>query len=410
VSPRWLPFAWIAALRFLREGWMQTMFITAGVAVGVAVIVFMSALLAGMQANFLTRVLSAQAHVALVPPDEAARPLRGDLPGVVQDAVVQRPAQRLRSLDQWQTVLRQAGAMPEVAVATPVAAGAALAVRGDASRSVTLSGVDPAGFFRIVRVPEGVVAGEARLTSEDILVGTDLAKDLGVAVGDKLRVSAASGRDATLTVSGIFDLGNRGVNERTTFVALRTAQSLLRLTGGVTSLQVTVRDPYEAEVVARAISATTGVRADSWIETNRQFFTAVNAQTLTNTAIRLSVGLSVALGIASVLVVSVVQRSREIGILRAMGAGRHQILRVFLIQGGLLGLLGSLAGSAIAAGALVVFHASLRQADGGELFPLVLDPRLFAGAAVLAALTGVLAATAPALRAARLDPVVAIRG
>ena len=128
------------------------------------------------------------------------------------------------------------------------------------------------------------------------------------------------------------------------------------------------------------------------------------------TMIRLAVGLSVALGIASVLVVSVVQRSREIGILRAMGAGRGQILRVFLIQGGVLGFFGAVIGASLAFAALRIFHAVVRQADGKELFPLIIDPWLFVAASALAALTGVLAAMAPALRAARLDPVVAIRG
>lgn len=405
----WLPFEWIAAIRFLRDGWMQTIFILAGISMGVAVIVFMSALLTGIQANFLNRVLSAQAHLALLPPDEVARPLRA-MDGVIQDAVVQRPSQRIRSIDQWQTVLRQMQAMPEVAVATPVAAGGALAVRGEASRSITLTGVEPEGYFRIVKLPDSIVAGQPRLTSEDIVIGTDLAVELGVGVGDKLRVATATGRDATLTVTGLFDLGNRGVNERSTFVALRTAQSLLGLTGGVTSLQVTLHDPYAAEILARSAHGMTGIRADSWIRTNLQFFTAVNAQQTSNTVIRLSVGLSVALGIASVLVVSVVQRSREIGILRAMGARRGQILRVFLIQGGVLGLLGSMIGSAAGVGALVAWHASVRQADGSPLFPLMIQPQLFAIAAVVAALTGVLAAMAPALRAARLDPVVAIRG
>ncbi|MBR0662210.1 ABC transporter permease [Neoroseomonas oryzicola] len=405
----WLPFEWIAAIRFLRDGWMQTIFILAGVSMGVAVIVFMSALLTGLQANFLSRVLSAQAHLVLLPPDEVARPLRA-AEGLVQDAVVQRPSQRIRSIDQWQTLLRQMQAMPQVAEATPVASGGALAMRGEASRSITLTGVEPEGYFRIVRLPDSIVAGQPRLTSEDIVIGTDLASEIGVGVGDKLRVTTATGRDATLTVTGLFDLGNRGVNERSTFVALRTAQSLLGLTGGVTSLQITVRDPYAAETVAQLAQGMTGIRADSWIRTNLQFFTAVNAQQTSNTVIRLSVGLSVALGIASVLVVSVVQRSREIGILRAMGARRGQILRVFLIQGGVLGLLGALIGSAAGAGALVAWHASVRQADGSQLFPLIIQPQLFVIAAVLAAVTGVLAAMAPALRAARLDPVVAIRG
>jgi lipoprotein-releasing system permease protein len=111
-----------------------------------------------------------------------------------------------------------------------------------------------------------------------------------------------------------------------------------------------------------------------------------------------------------VLVVSVIQRSKDIGILRAMGTTRGQILRVFLVQGGLLGFVGSIVGATAGGSALVFWHGYLRQADGSELFPLVLEPSLFVLAVVLAAVTGVAAAAMPALRAARLDPVVAIRG
>jgi lipoprotein-releasing system permease protein len=152
------------------------------------------------------------------------------------------------------------------------------------------------------------------------------------------------------------------------------------------------------------------VEADSWIKTSAQFFAAVSAQTTANTAIRFFVGLSVAFGIASVLVVVVVQKSREIGILRAMGISQGQILRVFLLQGGLLGFGGSLVGSAIGATALLLWQRYARNADGTPLFPLMFDPVLFTTALVLATLTGLAAAVAPALRAARLDPVVAIRG
>ena len=409
----WLPFEWIVSLRFLREGRLQTLFIITGVAIGVAVIVFMSALMAGLQSNFIRRVLSAQSHIQLLLPQQVTRALRGAPQGstaAVEGAIVQPPLQQTKSIDQWQSVVEQTRRLPEVDVVSPVASGSVLIVRGSATRAVNVTGIEPETYFRIVDFSDKLVRGSLRLGGSDVLVGIDLAHDLGVDVGDKLHVTSAQGASSVLTISGVFDLGNRGANQRSTFAALRTAQNLLNLPGGVTSIEVTVHDIYAAEVIAQRIAAATGVEADSWIKNSAQFFTAISAQSTANTAIRFFVGLSVAFGIASVLVVSVVQKSREIGILRAMGISQGQILRVFLVQGGLLGLAGSVVGCGIGALGLVLWQSMARNADGTPLFPLVFDPNLFALALALATLTGLVAAFAPALRAARLDPVEAIRG
>jgi lipoprotein-releasing system permease protein len=411
-----LPFEWIVAIRFLREGRLQTVFIIAGVAIGVAVIVFMSALIAGIQSNLIQRVLSASAHIELLPPKETARPLRQGAQaavGEVEAAIVQAPLQRFKSIDQWQAIVAQVRAMPEVLVVAPVAVGSALVVRGSATRAITLTGIEPELYFRIVDLTAKIVRGTTRLSGSDILIGTELAIDLGVGVGDKLRVTTGAGAgvaSSVLTISGVFDLGSKGANLRSTFVALRTAQSLLGLPGGVSSLEVTVRDVYAAETVAQRITSATGVQSDSWIKSNDQFFTAVRAQNTSTTAIRFFVGLSVAFGIASVLAVVVVQKSREIGILRAMGISRGQILRLFLLQGGLLAFGGAVLGIGIGALGLTLWQRLVKNADGTPLFPLVLDPELFVAAMLLATLTGLVAAFAPARRAARLDPVVAIRG
>jgi lipoprotein-releasing system permease protein len=406
---RWLPFEWIAAVRFLREGRLQTLFIVGGISIGVGVIVFMSAMLAGLEANFIKRVLTSQSQIQLIPHEQIARPLR-DREGAIEDPTIQRPTQRIISIDQWPKIRDRMLSMPEVTAVSPTMTGSALAVRGDASRSINLTGVEPGTYFKIVRVPDYIVAGEARLTSEDIIIGTELARALGAAVGDKLNVQVASGAVRTLSISGIVDLGNKGVNQRATYVALRTSQSLLGMIGGVTTIDLTVRNIYDAEHIARQIEASNDIEADSWIKTNAQFFTAVQAQETSNTLIRLFVALSVAFGIAAVLIVSVIQRSKDIGILRAMGTSRGQILRVFLLQGGLLAFVGSLIGSTLGALALIYWHAIARQADGTELFPLILERKLFIATAALATLTGLLAAMAPAVRAARLDPVEAIRG
>ena len=406
----WQPFEWVVALRFLQEGFVQTLFILSGIAVGVAVIVFMSALLTGMQANFVNRVLTGQSHIQLLAHKETVAPVSPASKEGLSLNVIQVPLQRFKGIDQWQPLASQLAKNPDIKVVSPSVSGSALAMRGEVSRAVTVTGVLPEQFFKVIPLSDKIIQGQANINSESILIGSELAIDLGLNVGDKLWLSAANGRRLMLTVTGIFDLGNKGANSRMTYVALRNAQNLFDLTGGATVLDIVMHDVYQAELMARKIASETGLQADSWIKTNEQFFTAVKAQTTANTAIRFFVALSVGFGIASVLVVSVVQRSREIGILRAMGITRGQVLRIFLLQGGLLGLGGALIGAGIGALALYLWQHYMRNVDGTVMFALQFDTELLIQTLVLATITGLLSAFAPALRAARLDPVVAIRG
>lgn len=409
MSP-WLPFEWIAATRFLREGRTQSLLIIVGVGVGVSVIVFMSALLSGLQSNLVKRTLSSQSHIVLLPPEEIARPLDGSESGKSAGPLIQKQAQRLRSIDQWQNIRSRLEKTPEIAAVSPVASGPAFAVRGDANKSVSLIGIEPENYNRVIGLEERIVAGRLRLNAGEAVIGIELAKDLGAAVGDKLRLNTGNGANDTLTITGLFDLGNKGVNARNVYVGLRSAQSLLDLVGGVSSIDLSLRDIYAAEGLALKISAETGLQADSWIKTNAQFFTALTSQRISSNVIRFFIGLSVAFGIASVLVVSVVQRSKEIGILRAMGASRGQMLRTFLLQGGIVGLLGSLLGSALASSFLAIWRMLALNPDGTPMFMIEVEPELILIAAGGATLVGILAALMPARRAANLDPVVAIRG
>jgi lipoprotein-releasing system permease protein len=375
------------------------------------VIVFMSALLAGVQANMFSRVLSSQAHITISPRDEVARPLRSasdtwELPTIL------RPAQRLRSIDQWQSISSELRLRSNVIAVSPTASGSALAVRGGSSRAVSITGITPGDFYRIVNIPGKIVLGSAEMSQGDMLVGVDLASKLGIGLGDKirLRIGPVASSDQMFTISGIFDLGNRDANERTVYIPLRAAQTLLDVRGGITALGVDLSDPYQAEIVASEMRSSLGVNAESWIAAFSELFTALRSQQLANFIIRFFVALAVALGIASVLVVTVVQRTSEIGILRAMGASRGQVLRVFLIQGAVIGLVGSIAGSAVGAGFVVMWRLFARNADGSEFFAISLPASLFLATGLIATLTGVLTAILPAIGAARLNPVDAIRG
>ena len=404
-----LPFEWVLATRFLREGLLQTLFIVAGVALGVSVIVFMSALLTGLQASIFSTLLDYQAQIVIKSPEEAPRSLRQE-PGVEFATRVQPRAQRQRSLDQWQKVRDTTLAMPGVLVVTPIIEGAVFIVRGDANTGVGVRGIEPESYLRLIALKEKITTGSADLTSTDVLIGSDLAKDLGLAIGDKLTLKAAVGPSVVLFVSGIFDFGNQGQNTGSVYVALRTAQSLLGFPGGVTRLWVKVAAPFEAETTARQIAAQPDIEVESWIETNAEFFKALSGQTMSFFIIRLFVGLTAALGIASVLVVSVVQKSKEIGILRATGTTRGQILGVFLLQGAILGLLGSALGSVLGWGFLIAWRGFAVNDEGVPFFTLEAGPMLYLYVALGATLVGTLSALFPAQRAARLDPAVAIRG
>lgn len=403
-----LPFAWLVALRFLREGRTQTALILAGVSAGVAVIIFLSALITGLQASIIGRTLGTQAHVVVRPPEDVARPVL-ERSGAGVAATIEKRAQRLRSIDQWERLLPAIEATPGVAAVSPMVSGPAFAVRGTASKSVALLGVDPDRYERIVRIQDYMVQGRFRISGTDGVIGIELAKDLGVAIGDKLRIVSAENRDDVITIVGIFDVGNKDLNRRWVFITLKLAQNLLDLVGGVSNIDVTVERIFEAETVARQIESRTGMLVESWMQTNAQLLAALSNQTLTNRLIRGFVILIVALGIASVLVVSVVQKSKEIGILRAMGASRRSIMAVFLLQGALLGAAGAAIGALAGAALVKVFAGVFRNADGSILFRPEVDAALFASTCAIAIAIGTLAAALPARRAARMDPVTAIR-
>ena len=394
---------WTIATRFLREGKSQSTLILVGIAVGVAVIVFLTALITGLQANIIERTLGTQAHIRIVPTEEQNRVLPAP-EGTTQLVLETRRAQRLRSINNWQQVLAVLDALEQVTAASPVISGPAFARRGEAIESVALVGIDAERYQRIIPISDDIVAGRFRIGAGDTVIGSQLAADLGLGVGDKLRLDGGQGRETVVNVAGIFELGVRELDARYVYLDMKQAQSLLDLPGAATVIDVTVDDIFAAEAVAGRIARLTGVKAESWMETNAQLMNALRSQSLSTQMISVFVALSVALGIASVLSVSVVQRTREIGILRAMGTTRAQMLRVFLVQGGLFGLAGSVVGALAGYGLVGAFNTF-----GPKLFFIPVDPWLPVFAALLATVTGVVAAAVPARRAARLDPVEAIR-
>ena len=408
----WPGFELRVALRFLREGHMQTLLIIVGVAAGVAVIAYVSALINGLQSNTLAKTLGAQAHISLRAPDDLVTPAALPVPGAAVLTETQPRAQRLRSVANWQALVPLLERLPEVVGVSPMVSGSGLALRGEASQAIALMGVDLDRYDRVVGLRSKVVSGSPRLLPGEAIVGRELAQDLGVRVGDRLTVQTGSVSGTvsdSVRVTALVDLGVKDLNRRTVIVPLRAAQSLLALPGGATQLDLTLKDVWVAQTLARELQSQFPYKIESWQESNAQLVSALNAQSISTSIIRGVVLAVVVLGIASVLVVSVVQKGREIGILRAMGATRGQVLRVFLVQGAVVGALGSVLGLLLAVALIWVFTHFVRGSDGLPLFSIALPLPMALQIALIASVCGVLAAVAPARRAAALDPAQAIR-
>jgi lipoprotein-releasing system permease protein len=400
-------FAWRVATRFLAEGRFQTLLVILGVAAGVAVVTYITALVQGLQGNTIRRTLGVQPHVSIRPMKDV--PLTIGANGEHVLSIEQPRAQRTRSIENWPPLAAMLERSPGVTAVSPMASGAALAQRGEGSRAIALIGIELERHDRIASLTAKIVAGTPRLGPGEAFIGRELADDLGVRLGDRFTV--ALGRDTMDSVRAvaIYDAGVRDVNRRNVYVPLRSAQSLLGIPGGVTNVDLTVADVFAADQTARRLAAQLPYDIESWMQTNSQLLSALDAQTMSTRLIRLVVMVVVVLGIASVLVVSVVQRRKEIGILRAMGASRGQMTLVFLMQGALVGGVGSVFGAGLAWLMIWMFTALVKGADGQPLFAITLEPDVFFGVAVVATICGVLAAVAPARRAARLDPAQAIR-
>lgn len=402
-------FEIFVAIRYMREGRAQTGLILTAVSVGVAVIVFLSALINGLQQSLIDQTLGAQSHVTLKPPEDIPRSLGPLDKRAAATFIVEKAPQRARSIDQWQTVLANIEHVDGVVAVSPTVSGSGFASRGTASKPILVRGVDLARLARVIRIADRVRSGRYEIGGTDALIGTELADALGVGLGDKIRLASDAGGDQLVTVGGVFDLGNKDVNQRWVILPLHAAQVLLDRPGATTSIEVKVTSVFDADRVAEVLRERTGLEAESWMKVNAQLLVGLRSQNSSKYMIQFFVVVAVTLGIASVLIVSVVQKSREVGILRAFGTSRGRVQRIFLIQGGLLGSAGAVLGCGLGVVLSLFFESMARNADGSPTFPVDLNLVLFASASALATAIGLIAAVLPARRAARLDPAQVIR-
>lgn len=399
-------FALKVARRYLLSNPSQTLLLVAGVAIGVTVFVFITALIAGLAILLTEQVTGKSAHVSLEPPTRIARILAGpDLP--VESVALVSTFQR-QQIRNWPMVLELLRADPRVSAISPQITGSAVLVKSEAVRTVSIIGVDPQGIDAISPISPSIIDGNGDLGADGLLIGARLAEDLGLSAGQSILLRTERGVERQLTIKGVFRTGLQSLDERVAFLSLQTARPLFLLPDGVTNIEVKLKDPNQARVMARFLADATSLRATPWQEKNVSLEGALVAQGRTGSMIQVFSLISIIIGIASALVLSAYRRRSEVGIMRAFGVPGSFILWVFLLQGLLIGLVGALLGCATGYG-LCIWLQGITNAAGDSVLPIAPERGGYAAALVLTTLGAVIASILPARAASKVDPLEAIQ-
>ncbi len=399
-----MPYAFKIALRYLTATKAQTGLLIAGVAVGVFVFIFMSALIGGLAVFLVQRTVGDIAHVTVEAPSRDPVSLLPHEPNVL---VVQQRATTQR------TQLRTAGAflplisaMPEVTATSQQIIGNGFIVRGQATAPVSVTGVEDNKVSAIADIEFNLVAGETLLTNSTVIIGRTLSEDLGLTVGQVVRIRSERDVERPLVVGGIFELGVEGLDARAVFVSLATARTLFDLPQGISRIEIKLADLNQADVMAARIAAETGLETSPWTEGNAQLLDGLRAQANSGNLIKAFALITIVIGVASALLLSTYRRRSEIGIMRAMGASRGFVVLVFVLQGALIGIIGGLVGAGLGYLALSPFPLPELAPPGG--LPIDVRQGSYGLAIALTAVGAILAAILPARSAARVDPVTVI--
>jgi len=399
-------FAFKVARRYLLSNPSQTLLLIAGVALGVTVFVFITALIAGLAVRLTEQVTGNSAHITLEPPIRIARVLRGpDLP--VESVALVSTFQRQQIRD-WPMVVDLLRSNPAVSAISPQISGSAFLVKGEAVASVSIIGVEPQGIDAISRITPDIIDGDGELGADGLLIGVRMAENLGLGAGQSILLRTERGVERQLTVRGVFRTGIQSLDERVAFLSLQTARPLFVLPEGVTNIEVKLKEPDNARATARFLAEATGLRATPWQEKNLNLEDALEAQGRTGTMIQVFSLISIVIGVSSALVLSAYRRRPEIGIMRAFGVPGGFILWAFLLQGLLIGLTGALIGCATGYG-LCLWLERVTGADGLAVLPIAKEQGGYVAALVLTTLGAVIASLLPARSASKVDPLEAIQ-
>ncbi len=390
------------AFRFLKSGKAQTFFILFGIALGVAVQIFLGALITSLQGNLVDSTIGNQGHIVIkAETDYWSQYFEEDNNTTI---VRGNYASSINQLDNFQWLIEDIREDENVKLVTPLLNGNGIISNLGKSQSVFINGIDPEGGNLLYELSGRIDTGVYDLTGNNVLIGSSLGEELGYEIGDQISIRNGKGIISQYIISGLFDLENENINNTWVVMSIDRAQRFTNSAGKVSALAIQLFNPFDSVEINQVFKQKyTDYSIVEWQSENQQLLSALASQGSSSYTIQFFVIVAITFGIASVLAVSVIQKSKEIGILKAMGVTKGSASRIFIYQGFFLGFIGAIIGTVF--GLLLIKMFSTYSPLG---FEITVKAGALALIMVVATFAGVISSLIPARRSANLSPMEAI--
>lgn len=381
-----LPFR--IAMRFFRSGKTQTLLIVIGIAIAISIQIFVGLLIGSLQKSLVDRTIGNSPHITI------------------------SSATDISTIRDWERMVDNIEQFGNIKAASASASANAFVRNEETDLPILVRGFDFEKADRIYDIRSSIYEGRPYGSQREVLVGRDLREELEVDIGDKLAILMPDGTVNIFTISGSYDLGVASINKSWVIANLKTAQQLFGFGRRITSIEIAVDDIFDADIVAHEIKQVLNdknIKIENWKELNEDLLSGLDGQRISSTVIQAVIILSVVIAIASVLAISVLQKSRQIGILKAMGIKDLAASLIFVYQGFLIGLVGSIMGIALGIALLYAFNIFTADPEGTALIDLYIDYNFVIRSWLIVLLASTVAGVIPARKSLQLNPIDVIR-